>query len=66
MSRLVALDKNLLNMPLGGGPAAFDFDGVERNLAMDAMVKKAGASGLVPKMTSTGTTIVASVYQVIY
>jgi len=64
MSRLIALDENLLNMPLGAGPNAFDFEGVERNLALGAMAKKAGAGELVPKMTSTGTTIVASVYKV--
>jgi hypothetical protein len=63
MSNFIQLDQESLNVPLYG-LRGFDFSGVERNVAMDAMTKKEGSAPLKPKVASTGTTIVASVYKV--
>ena len=66
MPHMLELDKELLNAPLGGW-GAFDFSGVERNLAMAELDKQeengGGTEKMAAKVTSTGTTIVASLYK---
>jgi hypothetical protein len=67
MPHMLELDKELLDAPLGGW-GAFDFSAVERNLAMAELDKQeengGGTEKMAAKVTSTGTTIVASLYKV--
>lgn len=62
MSYLKELDKDLFNSPLNG-LNVFDFSAVERNSALYKMDKDIVEKSWHPKMTSSGTTIVASLFK---
>uniref|UniRef100_A0A915P1C2 Uncharacterized protein n=1 Tax=Meloidogyne floridensis TaxID=298350 RepID=A0A915P1C2_9BILA len=58
----VKLSQQLLNTPLGG--YGFDNSAMERNLAFNELALKNGDKEGKTNITSTGTTIVASVFKV--